>query len=494
MKNALSDLIGTVEGITCHSAEVKPGYVFVAIEGRSTDGNLYIKDAVARGAIAIVTDKPGNLSFLKPPVVNVPDARWAFSQLAASFYGDPSRFLSLVGVSGSNGKTTITHMLEHIFSQAGYKAGLIGTVQVKTGKKSFPSILTTPDAASIHKYLAEMRQNGVTHAAMEVSAQGVAMKRVEHVQFSGGIMSNICPDHLDFYGDFSSYLAAKQDFLRLIPNHAPLVINQGDLYCSDLAVSFPGPVITCAVDSCADISARILHLTSYSSNFVLELSRPLTTSAGAVIPACLIPVRLTVPGRHNVENALLAGTAALLQDIPLPLVVAALGNFKGVKRRMNVFHIQGLTVIDDTALNPGSIEAVFETVQAFRYRHLIVVNAIRGKRGPAINAMNAATLAGIAKELPLELIITSSSEQVPSSDTVLPEEQLAFLSTLDALGVNYTYSVTLSAALQTALNYAQTGDLVVLIGAQGMDAGRNVFTNILVPDADALCGGSYLTL
>jgi UDP-N-acetylmuramoyl-L-alanyl-D-glutamate--2,6-diaminopimelate ligase len=476
---AICELAARATGITCHSDKVKPGCVFVAIRGLQEDGNTFVQTAADKGALAIVTDRPEHLPSLLIPVIAVPDARLALSALATTFYANPSHKLNLIGITGSNGKTTIACMLEHIFSQAGCPTGLIGTIRVNTGKNSFPSTLTTPDAVNIHKYLAQMVENKVTHAAMEVSAQGIDMHRVAHVRFAAGLLSNICADHLDFHGSFTGYLTAKTRFLELLGPATPLIVNIDDPYCQAIAHRFSGHQISVGFGSHADILARVTQVTAYGSLFILEINKPLTTTGGQSLPIGRHAFRLAIPGHHNIENALLAATAALIQGISPEIIADALANFKGIERRMNVFRTAGLTIIDDTALNPGSINAVFNTITAFRYKRLFVVNAIRGHRGPAINAANAAAIASRGRTLPFHLVITASTDHVSQADTVTDEERRVFLSTLNTLKVCYTYSSTLSKTIGTVLDDATPGDLIVLIGAQGMDTGRQVLSTLV---------------
>ncbi len=477
---ALDDLVARATGITCHSGEVYPGNIFVAIRGRITDGNSFAVAAAERGALAVISDCPEQLPPLNIPIIVVANARLALAKLAAAFYNNPSENMSLIGVTGSNGKTTIACMLEHIFTHNGLTAGLIGTVRVNNGKTTFPSVLTTPDAVSIQQYLSQMIKNKVTHAAMEVSAQGIDMHRVANVSFSAGILSNICADHLDFHGDFASYMNAKAKFMALLDTKTPFIVNIGDPYCQAIVRNFDGKLITTAIGySEADISATITHLSPYGSSFDIHINEPLSTNGGHLLTPQKYCVTLAIPGRHNIENALLAAAAALLHDINPEKITRALASFRSVERRMNVFHLNGITIIDDTALNPGSIDAVFDTIGAFRYNRLIVVNAIRGRRGPAINAANAAAIAGRQREIPFELIVTSSVDHVGAADIVTGEEKMAFLTTLNTLKIEYTYTSTLPNALGIALNRTMPGDLLLLVGAQGMDAGRQIVTELV---------------
>ncbi len=461
-----TDPIGTLlteaTGVTCDSRQVAPGHLFVAVRGHSRDGNTYAAAAVAAGALAVVSDRPAGLPALAVPVVAVPDARRALAELAARFHRHPSRGLALVGVTGTNGKTTVACMLAHIFRQAGHAAGLIGTLGVRVGDASYPGTLTTPDAATLQGYLAAMRDSGVTHAAMEVSAQGLQQGRADAVRFSCGIATNISPDHLDFPGGFAAYLAAKQGFPALLGPAAPLIVNAADPRCLAMAAAAPAPALTCAVGAPADFTARIAGLTSRGSRF---------TVAAAALPGGELAASLPLPGRHNVENALLATAAALLHGIAPQTIARALATFGGVPRRFAVSRPAGLTIVDDTALNPASIDAVFRALGAFRRRRLVVAFAVRGGRGPAINAACAAALARWWQQEPFALIVTAAAGAVGPADTVAGDEKSAFCAALDTTGTDYIYRETLAAAIDDAVAAAGPGDLVALLGAQGMDDG-----------------------
>lgn len=470
----IDNILASAAGITCDSRQVSPGFIFVAVRGASRDGNTYAAGAVVRGALAVVSDSPGSLPALPVPVVAVPDARRALGELAARFHRHPSRSLALVGVTGTNGKTTVTFMLDHIFRQAGLSSGLIGTVCVKVGGLTRPSDLTTPDAASLQAHLAAMRDAGVSHAAMEVSAQGIDQGRVDDVTFACGVVTNISPDHLDFPGGFDAYCAAKQGFPGLLGPAVPLVINAADPLCRAMAAA--APAVACAVDAPADVTARIVRLADSGSAFSLAFPRPLP---GCAVPPGELAVKLPLPGRHNVENALLATVAAALCGVPPATAAAALAAFRGVPRRFAVSRLAGRTVVDDTALNPGSIDAVFRTLAAFSRRRFVVAFAIRGRRGPAINAACAAALARWWRATPFTLVVTAGAGGVSAADTVDNDEKSAFCEALGKAGVNYLFRETLAAAMETTAEAAGPGDLVALLGAQGMDDGLRLLRRSL---------------
>ncbi|MBP2653203.1 MAG: murE 1 [Firmicutes bacterium] len=475
----LDQLLAKATGVTSNSREIGPGYIFVAIRGRTTDGNRFAADAALKGAQAIVSDCPDNLPPLEIPVLVVPNARRTLAELAAVFYQHPSRNLSLVGITGTNGKTTVAFMLDHIFRTAGFSTGLIGTISINIGNVSFPSTLTTPDAATLQQYLAAMRQQKVSHAVMEVSAQGIEMQRVHNVSFSCGILTNVSTDHLDFHGTFPAYLAAKSNFPALLGSEVPLIINNADHYCRTIAARHSGPLITVALEDKADITIKILNTNNSNSSFTLTLTNPLPDISSELKRTDIISLQLRLPGRHNIENAALAAAAALLHGVSPTILAKALSTFSAVPRRMEIFHHANITILDDTALNPGSINAIFETLCTFPHRHLIVVNAIRGCRGAAINSANALAMANWRQKLSFSLIITSSLGATSLNNTVTTDEKSAFLTTLENSNTPYIFTNTLSSAILSALDAANPGDIIALLGAQGMDDGYKILSQLI---------------
>lgn len=471
----LDELLAGATGVTCHSQKVRQGFIFVAIPGYRTDGRLFIPAALQAGATAIVTE---DLLSLPPPlrVVRVPDARRALAYLAAAFYGHPSRRLAVTGVTGSNGKTTITYMLAHIWRCAGRRAGLIGTMQVQAGNLTLPSSLTTPDAADLQRYLRLMADSGVSHVATEVSAQGLVLQRVAELHLSCGVMTNICPDHLDFYGSFAAYLAAKERFFSLLPPSAPAVVNVDDPRCRAMCRLVRGPLLRVGRTAAADLILTEVTPRPLAISFTLQ---PAPRSEEMLRLAAPLKLFLPVPGVHNAYNAALAAAAALVQGIPATAVRQALATFAAVPRRMMVYRAAGLTIVDDTALNPGSIDAVFSTLAGWLAPQLIVVNAVRGQRGTAINQANAATLAAWQRKLSFLLFTTDSAEAVADSDLVTAAEREAFLTALYAAGGRSEHTNTLAEAINLAVAAAAPGMVLVLLGAQGMDKGAALLARTL---------------
>ena len=207
-----------VTGVAYHSGQVAPGEVFVALQGALTDGNRFIADAMARGAAAIVSEQeleaPAGLT-----TVRVPEARLALAHLAAAFYGHPSRELTLVGITGTNGKTSTTYLLEAILAGAGHQVGVIGTVNYRAGQKTWPAPVTTPQSLDLQRLLRTMRTHGVSHVCMEVSSHALDLKRVDRAAFDVGVFTNLSQDHLDYHRDLEDYFAVKSRlFLEILAN------------------------------------------------------------------------------------------------------------------------------------------------------------------------------------------------------------------------------------------------------------------------------------
>ncbi|HOO11528.1 MAG TPA: UDP-N-acetylmuramoyl-L-alanyl-D-glutamate--2,6-diaminopimelate ligase [Bacillota bacterium] len=466
-----------IKGVTCNSRKVKPGFAFVAIKGEKEDGNDYIREAIANGASVVYTEvNPGDLP-LNVPVIRVENSRAVLGKLLSRFYGFPSEKLNMIGVTGTNGKTTTTYMIENIFRRAGYSTGLIGTVMVKAGDNYYPHGLTTPDSEDLHKYLAEMVDQGVYAAVMEVSSHGLKYRRVDSVRFNTAVHTNITPDHLDAHSSFEEYVSTKKRLFNMLPPGAAAIINTDDPHGLELVRDNPKLLIlTYGLGAKASITASSIDVNSLGTSYTYCLQRSFTSVMGNDVEPQEIPINLTVPGKHNIYNSLAAATVGLLYGIEPKVVQAALKNFKGVWRRMQVIYREDFTVIDDFSHNPGSYEAALETVQTMDYNNLYIVNAIRGGRGDEINRINASVISNWANLLDVkEVLVTSSEDVVEESDRVTDGERMAFMSELKKAGVKARHYELLEQAVEEAISKAGKGDLVLLMGAQGMNRGQDIF-------------------
>jgi UDP-N-acetylmuramoyl-L-alanyl-D-glutamate--2,6-diaminopimelate ligase len=465
----LIDDIPEITGVTCDSREVKPGYCFVAITGLNNDGNKYITEAVKKGAIVIFTEKESE-SKEKVPIIRVKDARQTLSQLAASFYNYPSKKLDLIGVTGTNGKTTTTHLIYHLLNyQILKRSGLIGTVKVDTGHRTYPGDLTTPPPVQLQKYLREMVDNHLQYACMEVSSHGIKLKRIGETQFTIKIGTNISMEHFDLHPDFPDYLNAKKSFLDDESCHLVL-INRDDHYLSSLAKKDLNNRLYYAIQADAQIRAEGIKTVNFGVDFIYNLKRPFKNKKGAIIYPCQIPVKMKLFGEHNIYNALAAITVGLYAGISPEQIQQFFRKFKGVWRRLEVIYQNDFTVIDDCAHNPGSYRAVFDAVKKIEYRKLFIINSLRGNRGSEINRENARTISNYLPGLGNVHLITSNCRDIVKPiDLVSKEEEKVFLDTLRENNIKFEHFQELDPALRLTLKKIAKNNLILLLGPHAMD-------------------------
>jgi UDP-N-acetylmuramoyl-L-alanyl-D-glutamate--2,6-diaminopimelate ligase len=464
-------IISIASGITADSRLVQPGNVFVAIKGLQDNGNYYIGEAIYKGASAIITEHALDIQ-PEIPVFVVANARRALAYLCARFYEYPGHKLKITAITGTNGKTTTAAMIDTILDNAGYITGLVGTDRIKIAADSFMSPLTTPDAPTLQKCLYEMVMQKVTHVTMETSAQGIELERVTAIPFHCGVMTNISPDHLDFHGSYNAYITAKKRFLDILPNSPPLCVNIDDPLCMEIAEKYAGPVLTYGIHTQANIMATHISLLSSGCSFRMHAVTP-TASFNC---ACV----LSLCGLHNIYNALAAASACIIHQILPETIMYGLSRFKGVERRMQIRQLRDFTVIDDTALNPGSIDAVFQAVKQLSFNRIVLVTSIRGNRGTDINRKNAARFAKWGNFYSLErVIVTSSHSNIDDRNYVTAEEEAVFLKTLSQANLPFAHFRELPDAIAYALTQLEHGDLLLLLGAQGMDSGGSILDTFL---------------
>lgn len=459
--------------LTNDSRHVKPGAVFIAVPGYKTDGHQYIPAAVKAGAIAVVAQRhtPG----ISVPQIIVKNTRQAGAKLAAEFYGHPSRELKLTGITGTNGKTTSTFMLEAIFQAAGLNTGLLGTLYNKVKEIILPTANTTPDSILCQRLLRDMVDAGVTHASMEVSSHAMVMHRVDCTKFTVGAITNFSPDHLDLHQSMAEYKAAKKRFFDMLPADSFAIVNLDDPNCEKIA---------------AGTAARRLRYSLVNPKAEVFLADYQPRDPGGVatikINADDIPMHpeqisfsIRLPGRHNLANALLALTAALALGIDAAAVSTGLGNYQGIFRRFEVIYKDEYKVIDDAAHNPSNLDAVFKAIMSENPPGVSVVYAIRGSRGVRINQAIAETLAHWAKKIkPQRLIITNCTDTASPLDTVLPQEEEVFRAELADLDADVHFKDTLRQAVSLAIEGMDSGETLLLLGAHPMDEVAGLFSEL----------------
>jgi UDP-N-acetylmuramoyl-L-alanyl-D-glutamate--2,6-diaminopimelate ligase len=312
----------SVTGIVYDSRQAIAGSVFVALRGLQADGASFARDAVSRGALAVVGE--GNApAGLGVPWLQVADARLALAALAHEFYGRPSEKLTLVGITGTNGKTTTSYVLASIFEAAGIRCGRIGTVGYRIGQREFEAARTTPEAPELQRMLRDMLAQGCGACVMEVSSHALVLRRADCLSFAAGIFTNLTRDHLDFHGDMEQYFVAKRRLFELLPADAVGVANADDRRGAEFATATRRRV-TYAIDSPADVMPGKLAFSLDGLEFDVRT------------PRGTLHIRSRLVGRPNAYNILAAVSAAMALDLPFAAIEKGVGDLENVPGRFQV--------------------------------------------------------------------------------------------------------------------------------------------------------------
>jgi UDP-N-acetylmuramoyl-L-alanyl-D-glutamate--2,6-diaminopimelate ligase len=445
-----------VTAIAYDSREIAPDSAFVAIRGLARDGHEFIPQAVERGATTIVADNAESLSRLPPHVVGVlvPDTRHALAMLACEFYGHPSREMLLVGITGTNGKTTTAHLVAELLREAGYKSvGIIGTLGASRDGDIFDTGRTTPESLDLQRLLADFLDGGSEAVVMEVSSHALALQRVAGCAFDAGIFTNLTQDHLDFHSDMEEYFAAKTRLFREVAEYSEryksfgAVINADDHYGRRLRdeVCADALYITYGIENDAHVKAEGVHLTPLGSSFVAR------SSTGD------IHLELALSGRFNIYNALAAVGFGLLKEMPPSKIQAALQRSAAPEGRMEMIDCgQDFYVAVDYAHTPDGLKNVMATVKEFAPRRLITVFGCGGDR----DRTKRPQMGLIAASFSNVCVVTSDNPRTEDPNKII-EEILG-----GVRGANAEYFVELDRrkAIEQALSMARGGDFVIVAG------------------------------
>lgn len=473
----------TVGGISLDSRRVAPGDLFAALPGRHTDGAAYVPEALARGAQALL------LPAGTPPPPGVPGLttavpRRTLSQLAARFFGNPSERVRVFGVTGSNGKTTVVAMLAQILAAAGRPGGLWSTDRVDSGLRRFRPALTTPEAPDLQRFLHEVESAGMGDACIEVSSHGVVQDRVADVTFTAGAITSVTPDHLDFHQTYDAYLEAKRGFLRALAPSCVLAYNLDDPGAVRASAGMLARRISCGFGVDADIRATQVESRAAGARCTVQISPWLAQLSPAFSSApARADIAVPLPGRHNLTNAMLAMALALATNVPLPRIQEALADFSPPARRLRIERIGRRLVLDDVAMNQASFDAVFSTIAGLELPQLVVVVALRGNRGPEVNADIAARLVHWNRKLAFAPLIVTLSRRAlshyPLDYQVRPAELTAFLTVLRDAGLPHHLHTELDAAVADAAKGLREDGAMLLLGTFGMDGGLALAARLL---------------
>ena len=429
-----------ITGIAYDSRQVRPGDLFVAVTGFAADGHRFIPMALAKGAAAVLCQQ------MTPdaPCVRVADSRLALAQASANWFGRPSEKMTMIGITGTNGKTTSTYLLKHILEQVlGAKVGLVGTIQNMIGEEILPTERTTPESYELQELFRKMMDSGCTHVIMEVSSHALVLHRVAGVTFETGVFSNLTQDHLDFHKTMEEYRKAKS-LLFSVSRHG--VINVDDPAAPAMIAEAKCPVLTYSAQKNADLTASQVQL------------HPDRVAFRAAYGGEAQEAELGIPGGFSVYNALSVLGAALSLGVTLHDAVASLASARGVKGRAEVVPTPGkpYTVLIDYSHTPDSLENIIRTVKGFCRGRTITVFGCGGDRDP----IKRPIMGDIAARLSDLVVVTSDNPRTEDPMAIIDQ----IVEGVQKYATPYTVIENRRQAIRWAMDQAQENDVIILAG------------------------------
>ena len=445
-----------VSAIAYDSRMVTRGAVFVALKGVHADGTAFVRDAAARGASLVVSEGTMPTGFALP-WLQVDDARLALASLAAVFYGDPSHALRLIGITGTNGKTTTTYLVAAIFEAAGVMCGRIGTIGTRVGDHETEAARTTPEAPDLQSLLRQMVDRGAGACAIEVSSHALALRRADGLRFAAGVFTNLTRDHLDFHRDMEDYFQVKRRLFELLPPGSFGIANLDDRRGAEFAAAAPQS-LTYAIDAPADVRAASLSLSLDGLAFDVET------------PRGRLHLRSPLVGRPNVYNVLAAAATAVALDLPFSAIeqgIAALSNVPG-RFQVLTSPIDDVRVVVDYAHTDDALKNLLETARPLAAGRVITVFGCGGDRDRTKRPLMGA----VAARLSDLVILTSDNPRSEDPARIIEEIKRGIVMPADRApkGQPLPQStpclaiVDRAAAIEKAIQEARPGDLVLVAG------------------------------
>lgn len=457
LRVTIPDSDQVVSGLTSDSRSVQAGYLFLAIPGERNHGAEFVQMAESKGAIAVITDEDGALIVeslsIKLPIFKIDKPRESMGNLASWFYREPSSQLFLAGITGTNGKTTTTYLLEQIWSSANRKTGLIGTVGIKIGDEKFPATHTTPESDQLQSLLAKMVSTGVTQVAMEVSSHALSQGRVSGTHFAAVGFTNLSQDHLDFHGDMESYYLAKRSlFKKEFADKAFVVVDSeyGKRLYGDVEIAKESLSVTGKADWYYE------SIEESPSGFKVVISGP---------KGFLASGNIRLIGQHNLENLLLAVAIASVSGLDADVISHALPSLTGAPGRLErVAEESPYVLLVDYAHTPDAVNRTLGSVRKLTQKKVIAVLGCGGDRDRSKRPLMGAAL-NSGSDIP---IFTSDNPRSEDPSTIVREM-------VDGLHLNPGAEVIIDrkAAIRRAIEIAEPGDLVIVLG-KGHETGQEI--------------------
>jgi UDP-N-acetylmuramoyl-L-alanyl-D-glutamate--2,6-diaminopimelate ligase len=444
-----ADAATPVTGIVYDSRHVQPGNVFVALKGQHADGTAFAQQAIERGAAVIVSGQPAPPGVARP-WTSVEDARLALALLAASFHGQPSRDMQVVGITGTNGKTTTAYLVASIFDTGGIPCGLLGTVEYRIGGEVREATRTTPEAPEVQELLREMVARGCGACAMEVSSHALSLRRVDGMSFAAAVFTNLTRDHLDFHENMEAYFRAKRRLFEMLPRGAPALINVDDPRGAAL-VDVGGRPITYAINKAADVTPGPVSFSLDGLAFDVRT------------PRRALHVRSKLVGRPNVYNILAAVSTATALGLPFDAIERGVAALESVPGRFQVVSgvADEVTVVVDYAHTDDALRNLLETARPLARGRLITVFGCGGDRDRTKRPLMGA-VAGRLSDL---IVITSDNPRSEEPTRIIEEIQRGITpDTRRDSGQRMLAVVDRREAIGIAIEKAHPGDLVLVAG------------------------------
>lgn len=438
------DLNIDINNIAYDSRKVKENTLFICIKGFNSDGHKYIESAIEKGAKAFLVQEDINIegyTFIK-----VEDTRASMANVADNFYNNPSKELGVIGVTGTNGKTSITTFLSEILSSNNKKVGLVGTIKIFDGDKEVESSSTTPESIDLQKHFRTMIDNGCDYCAMEVSSHSLVLNRVDETEFKLGIFTNLTPEHLDFHKDLEDYRNAKEKlFYKTTTANIINIDDEGGAKIYENIKNLDTPSYTYGIENEADFRATNITIDASGVNY--KLNTP-TYTADIFVP---------VPGKFTVYNTLAVIAACYALNIPKEVIIEGLAKTGGVAGRFETIqNDKGVSVIVDYAHTPDALENILNTAREFAKGRIITVFGCGGDRDTTKRPLMAA----IAQKLSDHCIITSDNPRTEDPQVIIND----IVSGLDTTKENYEVVMDRKDAIFHAVKSARKDDIVIIAG------------------------------
>jgi UDP-N-acetylmuramoyl-L-alanyl-D-glutamate--2,6-diaminopimelate ligase len=434
-----------IEGLAYSSKDVRPGFLFAALKGARFDGLAFAAEAVAKGAAAVLSDRP-RPEGLETAWVRVFDPREALGLCAANFYGCPAHKMKLVGITGTKGKTTITYILEAILRQAGLATGVLGTISYRGPGFVLESARTTPEAPDLQRMLRDMLDRGVTHCVMEVSSHSLDLRRVAGMSFDVAVFTNLTGEHLDYHGTMEEYFAAKKRLFFVNAKKRTAVVNEDDPWGRRLIAELPMSTITFGLAPTALVRAERYQCDAAGLEALIKY------------PGGQTAVTSPLAGRHNLSNILASFAVALALNVPPPAIRDGIAAMKQVPGRFEkVENDLGLNVYVDYAHTDASLRSLLETVRELRPGRIVLVFGAGGDRDRA----KRPRMGEVAGRLADWTFLTSDNPRTEDPQAILGEIEQGFLKTGSP---KYDIVPDRREAIARALAFAKKGDYVIIAG------------------------------